>query len=82
MNTEKINLITHNFFFNSNVLRIELVDSGLINETYIIDYLFDGKKSKFILQRLSNIFECYDIVNTNHKLITDHIKKKNKRKLS
>ncbi len=76
MDLKKINFITHNYFFNSQVLNIDLIDSGLINKTYIIEHLNNGKKSKFILQCLSNIFESHDIVNTNHKLITDHIEKK------
>ncbi len=76
MHFEKINFITQNFFYNSNILKIDCVDSGLINETYIINHIINGKTSKFVLQRLSNIFESHEIVNMNHKLITDHIKKK------
>tara|TARA_B100001250_G_scaffold382092_1_gene374946 strand:- start:103 stop:1266 length:1164 start_codon:yes stop_codon:yes gene_type:complete len=76
MDFEKINLITQNFFYNSKVFKIDFIDSGLINKTYIIEYLCKGEKSKFILQCLSNIFESYEIVNMNHRLITAHIKKK------
>jgi serine/threonine protein kinase len=76
MDFEKIKLITNNFFYNSKVLNIDSIDSGLINKTYIIEHLNNGKKSKFILQCLSNIFESREIVNKNHKLITDHIEKK------
>tara|TARA_B100000965_G_scaffold397458_1_gene414035 strand:- start:68 stop:1231 length:1164 start_codon:yes stop_codon:yes gene_type:complete len=76
MNFEKINLITHNFFSNSKVLNIFYIDSGLINETYIIEHIINGEKSKFILQCLSNIFESHENIIINHKLITDHIKKK------
>ena len=75
MDFERIKLITNNFFFNSKVLNIDLIDSGLINKTYIIQHSIDGIKSKFILQSLSNIFESPEIVNMNHKLITDHIRK-------
>ena len=82
MDFKKINFIIQNFFYKSNVLKIDLVDSGIINETYIIEYLSNGKKSKFILQCLSNIFESYEILNMNHKLITDHIKTKIKKKLT
>ncbi len=74
MDFEKINLITSNFFDNSKLLNIDFIDSGLINKTYIIEHLINGKKSKFVLQCLSKIFESYDQVNMNHKLITDHIK--------
>ena len=73
MDFEKINLITSNFYENSKLLNIDFIDSGLINKTYIIEHLLNGKKSKFILQCLSNIFESYEQVNMNHKLITDHI---------
>ena len=76
MDFEKINLITNNFFYNSEILNIDLIDSGLINETYIIEHINNGKKSKFILQSLSNIFRSHEVVNMNHKLITDHIEEK------
>ncbi len=79
MDFEKLNLITSKFFDNSKLLNIEHIDSGLINKTYIIEHLINGKKSKFILQCLSNIFESYEQVNLNHKLITDHITNKIKR---
>ena len=75
MDFQKIKLITNNFFNNSKVLKIDSIDSGLINKTYIIQHSIDGIKSKFILQCLSNIFESHEIVNMNHKLITDHIRK-------
>ncbi len=76
MDYEKIYSIVNKFFYNSKVLKIDLIDSGLINKTYIIEHLSDGRKSKFILQCLSNIFESHEIVINNHKLITDHIKRK------
>ena len=79
MDFEKINFITSNFFDNSKLLNIDFVDSGLINKTYIIEHIVNGKKSKFVLQCLSNIFESYEIVNFNHRLITGHIKKKLKK---
>jgi serine/threonine protein kinase len=76
MDFEKIKLITCNFFDNSKLLNIDYIDSGLINKTYIIEHLINGKKSRFVLQCLSNIFESYELVNINHRLITDHIKNK------
>ena len=79
MDFEKINLITCNFFDNSKLLNIDYIDSGLINKTYIIEHLINGKKSRFVLQCLSNIFESHDQVNINHRFITDHIKKKLKK---
>ena len=79
MDFDKINFITSNFFDNSKLLNINLIDSGLINQTFIIEHLINGKKSKFILQCLSNIFESYERVNMNHKLITDHIKNKTRK---
>ena len=80
MDFNKINLITNNFFYNSKVIKVDSIDSGLINKTYIIEHLLNGKKSKFILQCLSNIFESHEIVNINHNLITNHLEKKIKRK--
>ncbi len=76
MNLKKINFITNNFFSAANVSHIDLIDSGLINKTYIVEYTNNGKNSKFILQSLSNIFDSYDIVNLNHNLITAHIQNK------
>ena len=76
MDVAKLNLITQEFFVNSKVLNIKIIDYGLINKTYIVQHLYNGIESKFILQRLSNIFESHDIVNMNHKMITDHIKRK------
>ncbi len=76
MDFVKLNFIVHKFFINSKVLNISQKNSGLINKTYIVEHLYNGIKSKFVLQSLSNIFQCHEIVNTNHKLITDHIIKK------
>ncbi len=75
MNFSKFNFIIKNFFLDSKVLNITQINSGLINKTYIVEHLYNGIKSKFILQSLSNIFNSHEIVNMNHKLITDHIKK-------
>ena len=76
MNFKKLTFIIQQFFFNTNVLNIDVINSGLINKTYIVEHLDNGIRSKFILQSLSNIFESYEIVNMNHKLVTDHINKK------
>ncbi len=79
MDFDKISSITRNFFNNSKLLNIYIIESGLVNKTYIIEHLINGVKSKFVLQCLSNIFESYERVNMNHKFITDHIKKKIKK---
>ena len=76
MDVDKLNFIIKKFYTNSNVLTINKINSGLINKTYIIEHLNNGTKSKFILQSLSNIFESREVVNINHNLITNHIKKK------
>ena len=73
---KKIIFVVQNYFKNSKILNIIKIDSGLINKTYLIEHLINGVKSKFILQCISNIFESHEIVSMNHKLITDHIKKK------
>ena len=73
MNTEKINYLTKQFFVNSNVLNFDTITSGCINKTYIVEHQYNQKTSKFILQKLSNIFQSHEIINVNHKLITDHI---------
>ncbi len=76
MQFEKIKFISNNFFINSKVLKVDFIDSGLINKTYIIEHLINEGKSKFILQCLSNIFESYENINLIHKLISDHIRNK------
>ena len=76
MQFEKINFVTQNFFYNSKVLNILFIESGLINKTYIVECLASGEKFTYILQCLSKIFESQELVNMNHKLVTDHIKKK------
>ena len=76
MDVDKLDFIIKKFFVNSEVLNINLIDSGLINKTYLVEHLYNGIKSKFILQRLGNIFESYEILIKNHQLITDHIMKK------
>ena len=78
MDFSKLEFITQKFFVNSKVLNINNVNIGLINKTYIIEHLYDGQKSKFVLQSLSNIFDSHEKINDNHILITDHIKKKAK----
>ncbi len=82
MDCEKLTFITQKFFPNSKVLNIDKKNSGLINKTYIVEHLYHGIKSKFILQSLSNIFLSHEIVNMNHKLITDHITKRIKNSCS
>ena len=76
MDFYKLNFIIQKFFINTKVIKIEMINSGLINKTYIVDHLYNGIKSKFVLQSLGDIFESQEIVNKNHKLITDHIKNK------
>ena len=76
MDFEKLKFVTQKFFINSKILNINIINSGLINKTYIVEHLFEGRKSKFVLQSLSDIFESPEIVNMNHKLITDHMTKK------
>ena len=49
MDLKKINYITQNFFYKSNVLKIDLVDSGIINETYIVEY-FDQAPKLYLME--------------------------------
>ena len=76
MEFAKLDFITQKFFINSKILSINMINSGLINKTYVIEHLYNGLKSKFILQSLSNIFVSHEIVNMNHQLITEHISEK------
>ena len=76
MDFDKLVFVTQNFFVNTKVLNINKINIGLINKTYIVEHVYNGRRSKFILQSLSNIFESQEMVNFNHKLITDHIKKR------
>ena len=76
MDFYKLNFIIQKFFINSKIIKIKMINSGLINKTYIVEHLYNGTQSKFILQSLGDIFESQEMVNRNHKLITDHITKK------
>tara|TARA_B100000579_G_scaffold407997_1_gene395719 strand:+ start:3635 stop:4798 length:1164 start_codon:yes stop_codon:yes gene_type:complete len=76
MNLIKLNSIIHSFFINIDILNVKKIDSGLINQTFVVEYLNDGLESKFILQSISNIYESHEIVNMNHKFVTDHIQGK------
>ena len=76
MDLSKLNFIIKKFFLNSQVLSINKIDSGIINSTFIVEHLYKGLKTKFILQCLSNIFVSHDVVNMNHILITDHMEEK------
>ncbi len=76
MDFEKLNFVAQKFFVDSKIININMINSGLINKTYIVEHLLNGRRSKFVLQSLSNVFESPEIVNSNHKLITDHITKK------
>ena len=79
MDSKKLIFIIRQFFLESEVLNIDLINTGNINTTYIVEHIYRGEKSKFVLQRLSNIFESHQIVNMNHQLVTDHIKDKLKK---
>ena len=76
MEAAKLDFIIKKFFINSEVLSINPIDSGLINKTYIVEHVYNGKKNKFILQCLSDIFESHQILIRNHNLVTDHIRGK------
>ena len=76
MDYEKLIFIIKNFFINSTVLSINELNGGNINNTYLVEHLYCGRKSRFILQKLSNIFASPENVCMNHKLVSDHINKK------
>tara|TARA_Y100001968_G_C19408268_1_gene744916 strand:+ start:805 stop:1968 length:1164 start_codon:yes stop_codon:yes gene_type:complete len=76
MKLSEINFVIKQFYINSKVLNINKIDSGLINDTYVVEHFYNGEKSKFILQSLSKIFDSNEVVNMNHNIITNHIKNK------
>jgi len=47
MDIDKLDFIIKKFFVNSQVLNINLIDSGLINKTYLVEHFYNGIKSKF-----------------------------------
>ena len=50
MHFEKLSFIVQNFFINSKVLNIDIINSGLINKTYLVEHLYnDIKSGKFII---------------------------------
>tara|TARA_Y100001968_G_scaffold48278_1_gene38640 strand:- start:247 stop:1410 length:1164 start_codon:yes stop_codon:yes gene_type:complete len=76
MDYEEINFIIKQFIIDTKVLKIEEIHSGHINRTYKVEHLYNGKISRFILQKLSDIFDSGEILNINHELITKHIDNK------
>ena len=76
MDFHELSFITKQFFTDNKVLKIDEINSGHINTTYKVEHLYNGRKCKFILQKLSNIFDSIEILNINHQLVTDHITKK------
>ena len=75
-----LKFISQKFFINTKVLNVVEINSGLINKTYIIEHLYCGIKSKFILQSLSNVFDSHEILIENHQLVAEHISEKIKNK--
>ena len=76
MYSEELNIIIRKFFIDTKVLKIDKISTGNINETYLVEHIYNSKKSKFILQSLSKIFSSHEIININHKLVSDHINNK------
>ena len=76
MDYEKLDFIIKNFFVESKVLNIDLINTGNVNMTYIFEHIYRDEKAKCILQCLSNVFDSHEIINLNHQILTDHIKKK------
>ena len=76
MDFTELNFIINKFFNSTKILNIDFINSGLVNRTYLVEHLYNGINSKFILQCLNNIFEPYDRLNFNHELITNHFNKK------
>lgn len=61
-----------NFDINGEFVSCEPYGSGLINRTYVAVYSVDGKRKRFIVQRINtNLFKNVDGLMNNIKLVTE-----------
>ena len=65
--------IANKFLKDVEIIKIDKINIGNINSTYLVEYVKEECVSKFILQSISNLFESVEFLNTNHKLVTDHM---------
>ncbi len=74
--------IASNFKPFENILNITELHSGIVNKTFLVDYLESGVSDRFILQSLNrNVFHEPELLLNNYLLIQEHIStnlKKNK----
>ncbi len=69
--------IVGHFSIPGTFVRAERFGSGLINDTYLCQFLNDGTSRKYILQRINqSVFKHPDQVMTNVEAVTSHIAKK------
>ena len=74
MELYKLYLIAKKFLVDVEIINIEKITLGNINSTYLVEYL--NKKNiskKFILQSINDFFESVELLNVNHKSVTDHM---------
>ena len=76
MNEKIINIAT-NFNFIGKLDSIVENNQGNINKTYVLTYLENNKKRKYLIQKInSNVFKEPYLVMKNIELVTSHITKK------
>ena len=64
--------ILSNFDINGEFISCEPYGSGLINRTYVAVYSVNGKRKRFIVQRINtNLFKNVDGLMNNIKLVTE-----------
>ena len=68
----EFNEILSHFEINGNFLSCEPYGSGLINRTYVANYDENGKKVRYIVQRInSKLFTNVEGLMNNIKLVTE-----------
>jgi len=69
--------IINHFSISGTFVRAERFGSGLINDTYLCEFLNNGLSRKYILQRINkSVFKHPDQVMTNVAAVTTHIAKR------
>lgn len=71
--------IINQFHFKGSFQNIKKIEKGLINSSFVVEYLLENKtKKKYILQKInSSVFKNIEELMENVKIITNHLKVQN-----
>lgn len=69
--------VTENFLIQGAVEKIEQIDKGYINRTYMVETATENNVHKYILQRINtNVFTDVEALMNNYQIITAHLSDK------